>query len=283
MTTRTISIIETASGERVGAFSIRRALPTRGLSQVDPFIFIDYLFPTAVKAGDSLRIPPHPHAGFDVVTYILKGEFFHRDSKGHDQVAHAGDLNWMSSGSGIIHSEGPTDEFLKVGGDLSLMQVWINVPATEKFTKPEFRHFNADSLPVINNGDAWLKIIAGKYDNKQSPVLPHTDLFYYHLKLKPGTWFSLPLNPEHSAAIFIMNGKIKVLHEEMTSGQLINFNMDGDQLVFSAIEDAELILFGGKPLKERVVSYGPFVMNSFEEIQQAIADYESGKMGVLDF
>src|SRR6516225_6970457 len=139
MNSRTISNIETASLEKVGAFRIRRALPTQRLNQVDPFIFIDYLFPTEVKSGDPLRIPPHPHAGFGVVTYLLEGEFFHRDSKGHDQIARSGDLNWMSSGSGIIHSEGPTDEFLKRGGNLSLMQVWINLPASQKFILPTFR------------------------------------------------------------------------------------------------------------------------------------------------
>lgn len=283
MTPRTISSIETATSERVGAFQIRRALPTKGLNQVDPFIFIDYLFPTNVKAGEPLRIPPHPHAGFDVVTYLLEGEFFHRDSFGHDQVARAGDMNWMSSGSGIIHSEGPTDEFLKVGGNLSLMQVWINLPAKLKFIRPSFQHFSSASLPIVDNGDVWLKILAGKYLDKQSPVMPHTDLFYYHIKIKQGKSFRMNTDAEDSAAIFIMQGKIQIMNEVVSRGQLINFKTDGDLLDFSAIEDAELILIGGKPLKEKLVSYGPFVMNSFQEIQQAISDYETGKMGVLDY
>jgi redox-sensitive bicupin YhaK (pirin superfamily) len=283
MTSRTISSIETATAERVGAFQIRRALPTKGLTQVDPFIFIDYLFPTRVKAGDPLRIAPHPHAGFDVVTYLLEGEFFHRDSLGHDQVARAGDLNWMSSGTGIIHSEGPTDEFLKVGGNLSLMQVWINLPAKLKFIKPTFQHFNSESLPIVDNGDVWVKILAGKYSDKHSPVMPHTDLFYLHIRIKQGKLFRMNIDPEDSTAIFVMKGKIQVTNSVVSNGQLINFNTDGDLLDFSAIEDAELILIGGKPLKEKLVSYGPFVMNSFQEIQQAITDYETGKMGVLDY
>jgi redox-sensitive bicupin YhaK (pirin superfamily) len=147
MSVRTILNIETATWERVGAFSIRRALPTKELNQIDPFIFIDFLSPTKINAGDQLRIPPHPHAGFDVVTYLLEGEFFHRDSKGHDQIARSGDLNWMSSGSGIIHSEGPTEEFLELGGNLSLMQVWINIPASQKFLSPLFDILNPQLCP----------------------------------------------------------------------------------------------------------------------------------------
>jgi len=125
MTTRTIANIETATTEIVGVNRVKRALPTRNLKQVDPFLFIDHMVPTEVEAGASIRIPPHPHAGFEVVTYLLDGEFFHRDSRGNDQIARGGDLNWMTSGSGIIHSAGPTDEFLKTGGKLQLVQVFV--------------------------------------------------------------------------------------------------------------------------------------------------------------
>ena len=283
LTTRTVAQIETATTEFVGANKVKRALPTRNLKQVDPFLFIDHMVPTVIAPGADIRIPPHPHAGFEVVTYIIDGEFFHRDSKGHDQVAGAGDLNWMTSGSGIIHSEGPTSDFLSKGGNLELIQVWINLPSHHKTVDASFRHYKSAVLPVIKTDNSEVKIILGEYAGKTSPVITQTPMFYYHIKLKAGSLFTLPIADHHSAALYIMNGKVKVLNEEAKEGQLINFEENGNQLVFSAITDAEVIAFGGEPIKEKVVSYGPFVMNSFEEIQQAIGNYESGKMGVLDF
>jgi len=283
MTTRTIAHIEAASTEWVGANKVKRALPTRNLKQVDPFIFIDHMEPSVIKPGASIRIPPHPHAGFEVVTYLLDGEFFHRDSKGHDQIAKGGDINWMTSGSGIIHSEGPTENFLKTGGKLQLMQVWINLPEKDKFIEPSFRHYDSSVLPIVDNGDAQLKILIGGFNGQSSPVTTHTDMFYYHIKLKQGKLFTLPVDQSHTAAIYVMRGKIKVLNEEVKAGELIDFNIDGNYIVFTAIEDAEMIVFGGLPIKEKVVSYGPFVMNSFEEIQKVMVDYETGKMGVLEY
>lgn len=283
MTTRTIAQIEASSIEFVGANRVSRALPTRNLKQVDPFLMIDHMIPAVVKPGADIRIPPHPHAGFEVVTYLLDGEFFHRDSKGHDQVARGGDLNWMTSGSGIVHSEGPTEQFLLEGGTLQLMQVWINLPAEKKMMEASFRHYPSAKLPLVDNGDAWVKIILGDFGGLHSPVTTQTPVFYYHIKLKAGKLLTLPVHPEHSAALYLMRGKLKVLNQEPKTGELVHFNIDGDQVVFTAKEDAEMIFFGGLPIKEKVVSYGPFVMNSFEEIQHAIADFETGKMGQLEF
>ena len=162
MTTRTISIIETATDERVGTFKIKNVLPTRQLKQVDPFLLIHHLQPT-IKPGNDGRIPPHPHAGFEVVTYLLDGEFFHRDSKGHEQVAHGGDINWMTSGAGIVHSEGPTEEFLKKGdGLVQLLQIWINLPAAEKKATSSFRHYDSASLPLSEKENVSGKVILGE-------------------------------------------------------------------------------------------------------------------------
>ncbi|HTQ63893.1 MAG TPA: pirin family protein [Puia sp.] len=283
MTTRTIARIETATTEWVGSNKVRRALPTRNLKQVDPFLFIDHMVPADIKAGADIRIPPHPHAGFEVVTYLLDGEFFHRDSAGHEQVAKGGDINWMTSGSGIIHSEGPTEAFLQTGGKLQLIQTWINLPARNKFIKPSFRHYDSSSLPVIDNGDLWLKVLIGDFNGRISPVASETPLFYYHIKLKQDKLFVLPVNPFYSAGIYLMKGKIRILNQEMKTGELADFNIDGDQIVLTPVEDAEFIVFGGLPIKEKVVSYGPFVMNSFEEIQKMIEEYEAGKMGQLEY
>jgi redox-sensitive bicupin YhaK (pirin superfamily) len=280
---RTVSKIITATTEMVGSNKVFRALPARDLKQVDPFLLIDHLVPVMIAPGDTMRIPPHPHAGFEVVTYLLEGSFFHRDSQGHNQVANGGDLNWMTSGSGIIHSEGPTAEFLASGGRLELMQVWINLPAKDKKLSPSFRHYPAVTLPVADNGDLWVKTLIGTYQGAESPVITRTPLFYHHVKIKSGSTFRLPVHPDHEAALYVMSGRISVGGMEVTSGQLAKFSMDGEELLVEAVEESGFILFGGLPIGEKVVSYGPFVMNSFPEIQQAIGDYEKGKMGILEY
>jgi quercetin 2,3-dioxygenase len=283
MTTRTINHIETATKEMVGAFKVLQALPSRNLKQVDPFLLIHHLLPIDLEPGNPFRIPPHPHAGFEVVTYLIDGEFFHRDSKGNDQFARGGDINWMTAGSGIIHSEGPTESFLEKGGRLQLLQVWINLPAKYKSDDPSFRNYPGAGFPEINNEGFRLKLLIGNYGDMKSPVITRTPMFFYHLKLKKGRLVTIPVNREQSAALYILDGKLRALNQELGQGQLLDFNLDGDQLVFSAITDTDLVIFGGLPLKEKLVTYGPFVMNSFEEIQQAIGDYEKGRMGQLNY
>jgi len=283
MTTRTIAQIESATNESVGSFKIKNVLPTRNLKQVDPFLLIHHMSPFELKPGSETRLPPHPHAGFEVVTYLLDGEFFHRDSKGHDQTAKAGDINWMTSGAGILHSEGPTEKFLKEGGTVQLLQLWINLPADKKQLDASFRHYDSSVFPIIEKEKTWMKILIGLYKGKASPVSTHTPMFLYHLKIKKGELVTVPVNEHYSAAAYIMQGKIKVLGKEPVAGELVHFNTDGNQMVFTATEDSEVLLLGGEPIREKVVSYGPFVMNSFEEIQKAIASYESGKMGVLEY
>jgi quercetin 2,3-dioxygenase len=283
MTTRTVSQITDSTNESVGPFKIRNVLPTRSLKQVDPFLLVHHMPAHVMKAADEARIPPHPHAGFEVVTYLLDGEFFHRDSKGHNQVATGGDVNWMTSGKGIIHSEGPTESFLREGGKVELLQIWINLPAAVKTAEATFRHYPAASFPVATSDNVWVKTLLGSYDGVASPISTHTPLFMHHIKLKAGQLFTLPVDSSYSVALYLLNGKIKVLNDEVKTGQLVDFHIDGDQIVFAVAEDAEILAFGGLPIKEKVVSYGPFVMNSFEEIQAAIGAYETGKMGVLDY
>ncbi|WP_315819920.1 pirin family protein [Paraflavitalea speifideaquila] len=283
MTTRTVSQIIDATNESVGPFKIKNVLPTRTLKQVDPFLLIHHMKPNVLQPGSEVRIPPHPHAGFEVVSYLLDGEFFHRDSKGHDQVARSGDINWMTAGNGVVHSEGPTDPFLGQGGTVQLLQLWINLPADKKTLDASFRHYTSATLPEQNREGVWVKTLIGSYNGQESPIATHTPMFLHHVRLKAGSLFALPIDPSYSSALYVLDGKIKLLGEEVKGGQLADFHIDGDQLVFTATSDVDFIVFGGQPIKEKVVSYGPFVMNSFEEIQEAIRKYEIGKMGVLDY
>jgi redox-sensitive bicupin YhaK (pirin superfamily) len=282
MTTRTVAQVIDATNESVGEFKIRNVLPSRTLKQVDPFLLVHHMKHT-VKPGAELRLPPHPHAGFEVVSYLLDGELFHRDSKGHDQVATGGDINWMTSGNGIIHSEGPTPSFLQAGGPLQMLQLWINLPADKKTQDASFRHYASAALPEQTADGVWVKTLIGNYGDSVAPVVTHTPMFLYHVKGKAGVLFTLPVFNSYSSALYLLNGKIKLLGQDVKTGQLADFHIDGDQIAFTAVEDTELIVFGGQPLKEKVVSYGPFVMNSFEEIQESISRYEKGLMGELSF
>lgn len=283
MNTRTISSIQTATTEMVGAYKVKRPLPTAGLKQVDPFIFIDHMGPAHVEPGSDIRIPPHPHAGFEVVTYLIDGAMFHRDSQGNEAVAKSGDVNWMTAGSGIIHSEGPAKEFVESGGKLQLLQVWINLPAKHKSVAPAFRHTASGDFPVVENDHSKVKVILGSYADKKSPLPTFTPMFYYHVHLKTGAAFSFPVEKEYTSAVYLMDGKLDIAGNIIETGQLVNFQLDGNSVTVSALADAEFMAFGGLPIKEKMVTYGPFVMNSFEEVQQAIHDYEHGKMGTLEY
>ncbi len=231
---------------------------------------------------EQMRIPPHPHAGFEVATYLLAGEFFHRDSAGHDQVATAGDLNWMTAGKGVLHSEGPTPAFMKKGGPLELVQVWINLPADRKTMEPGFRHYGNSVLPVITNGNAQVKVLIGEYGGKQSPVTTQTNMFYYHIILQPGDVLTVPAGEGQTAALYLMSGSQQVMGEKIGPRQLVEFENNGDHLALSALAPASFLVFGGTPIAEKTVKYGPFVMNSMEEIEEKITAYEAGQMGSLD-
>lgn len=283
-TTRTVAHIEAAATARVGPHMVKRALPVRDLAQVNPFIFLDYMEPFEVKKGQQmLRIDPHPHAGFEVVTYLLKGKTFHRDSKGNEQVAEAGDVNWMTSGRGIIHSEGAHPSMGETGGEMGLMQVWINLPAAKKFIDPSFRHYASATMPVVETDTASVKVLIGEYGGQASPITTHTPMYYYHVNLKAGATFTYPVMENHTAGVYVMHGSLRVLNQPADEGTIVSFHNDGDMIAVKAALDTEFIVFGGEPINEKMVSYGPFVMNDFKEVQQAISDYETGKMGVLEY
>ncbi|GAO41731.1 pirin family protein [Flavihumibacter petaseus] len=282
MSTRTIAQQLDASVEFVGPHKVLRPLPHRQLKQVDPFIFIDHMEKRQLAPGEEMRIPPHPHAGFEVVTYLLEGEFFHRDSAGHDQIARAGDLNWMTSGKGIVHSEGPTADFIREGGGMELMQVWINLPASKKGMEPDFHHYASADLPVVKDGAAAVKVLVGELKGKKSPVITQTPMYYYDVTLEAGDVWLMPVPENFTAGIYLMSGGLQVTGQPVSKRQLVTFEANGNQVALRATEKARFIAFGGEPIGEKVVSYGPFVMNSFDEIQEKIMDFERGKMGMLE-
>lgn len=278
-----IRFIVNADVAPVGNETVNRPLPTRALNQVGPFILLDHFGPKDFAVGKKMDVPPHPHAGIETVTYFLKGEGYHKDSLGSAQVIRPLELNWMTTGKGIVHLERmnpPEGE----SGKLEGFQIWVNLPQAQKWISPSFKHFSRTQLPEIELADeqVWLKILAGEVNGEKSAATFHSPLFLYHLKMRAGASFLLSVPQEQEAGIYGITGSAQADGLTFGAKQLALFEELGTEINITAKDDFEAIVLGGKPLNEPISSYGPFVMNNLKEVQKVIQDYEMGKMGSLE-
>lgn len=282
MKRRTIYHVFDASREQVGNMNIRRALPVQGLKELSPYLLIDHMGPKHFEAGDSFEVPPHPHAGFQTVTYFLKGSGFHRDSLGNSQVIEPGDVNWMTAGRGIVHGEYSSEQFNKTGGEIHGFQIWVNLPGGERDIEPDFGNYQSSELPEIE-GDKWLlKIVAGAYGGQKSPVKTFSSLHYFHLSMEEGAVFQMNEADEQNQMLYLAEGKLLINGEkEVSAGQLVVFNKDGEGFEAQALEGTHALILGGEPLGHQYVSYGPFIANNVRHLQEQIRRYEKGEMGSL--
>ncbi|MDT8446503.1 MAG: pirin family protein [bacterium] len=266
-----------------GGFPVRRPFPTADLAFADPFMLLDHMGPKDWPPGEALGAPPHPHRGFQTVTYLLQGKFEHKDSAGHSGKLGPGDVQWMNAGSGAVHSELPEAEFKRQGGVLEGIQLWVNLPASAKMSEPSYQEFPKEQLPELTWPHAWARLIAGSLEGQQSPIQTTTPIFYAHVKLEAGADLSLPLDAELTGYLYILHGQGR-FGAELWNGEAGDWLVmgPGDEVALTAEEPCELLMLGAVPLNEPVARYGPFVMNSKSEIMQAIEDYESGKMGRIE-
>ena len=240
----------------------------------DPFLMLDE-FGSENKDDYIAGFPAHPHRGIETVTYMLAGEFEHKDSTGGKGRMTAGDVQWMKTGSGIIHSEMPAMREGKLHG----FQLWINMPAEMKMSKPEYHYIDADQMSVHKDNEKKVKVIAGKFEKAEGPIKKHNvDPIYFDIELQQGKNFSsrIPLN--HNSFIYLIKGEIKVgdmPHEKVKDSKLILLTQ-GDNLQVTALSNAKFLLISGKPIGEKIARGGPFVMNTKQEILQAVEDYHSG-------
>tara|TARA_B100000683_G_scaffold267141_1_gene300377 strand:+ start:434 stop:1270 length:837 start_codon:yes stop_codon:yes gene_type:complete len=240
----------------------------------DPFLMLDE-FGSENKDDYIAGFPAHPHRGIETVTYMLAGEFEHKDSTGGKGRMTAGDVQWMKTGSGIIHSEMPAMREGKLHG----FQLWINMPAEMKMSKPEYHYIDADQMSVHIDNEKKVKVIAGKFEKAEGPIKKHNvDPIYFDIELQQGKNFSsrIPLN--HNSFIYLIKGEIKVgdmPHEKVKDSKLILLTQ-GDNLQVTALSNAKFLLISGKPIGEKIARGGPFVMNTKQEILQAVEDYHSG-------
>lgn len=282
-----ISSVETLEG---AGFLVRRPFPKSSFSEFDPFLLLDELGPIVLKPGQAKGAPDHPHRGFETVSYVLDGHLEHKDSQGHHGILSAGDVQWMTAGSGVVHSEMPETEFVRTGGRLHGIQLWVNLPQRDKMISPRYQEISRAQIPVAQTEDGSVKVrvIAGEALGAKAVVETRTPIIYLHFTLQPGATIVQPVPQEYSAFAYVLDGSGLFGAEQNPGedGQMVLFAQDAADVTIAnpvdAQESLDLLLIAGVPLDEPVVRYGPFVMNTEAEIRQAIDDYRSGKMGTID-
>jgi Pirin-related protein len=270
----------------MGGFPVRQPLPTQNVEQIDPFLLLhhaDVKAPAHIEP-DHAGIGPHPHRGFSPVTFIFKGGVHHRDSRGNDSTIYAGGAQWMNAGMGILHSERPPHDIHEIGGRQEIIQLWINTPAKNKMDQPAYFPLSAEDAPKIKSEDGKVSgnVFSGEVLGVKGPIPSQTIVNAATLEVSKGGQLEIPLPASHNALIYLLDGKLKVGGFGMVEGlHIIHFNKDGDSISLEGLEDTRVLLLSGEPLNEKVVSYGPFVMNTQTQIMEAMRDYQMGKMGML--
>ena len=282
-----INSVETLEG---GGFLVRRPFPKSSFSEFDPFLLLDELGPINLKPGQAKGAPDHPHRGFEIVSYVLDGRLEHKDSAGHAGLLNSGDVQWMTAGAGVVHSEMPESMFTQTGGRLHGIQLWVNLPQRDKMMPPRYQEIPAAHIPVAQTEDrsVTVRVIAGEALGAKAVIQTRTPITYLHFTLQPGATMIQPVPKEYNAFVYVLDGSGLFGAEPAPGddGQMVLFSQDGEDVVISNPADAQrpldLLLIAGVPLNEPVVRYGPFVMNTEAEITQAINDYQEGRMGRID-
>lgn len=264
----------------IGGFEVRRALPARERQMVGPFIFFDQMGPGEFLSGHGLDVRPHPHIGLSTVTYLFEGSIQHRDTLGSDQPIVPGDVNWMTAGRGIAHSERTAQELRPQGGRLFGIQSWVALPKSAEEDAPAFVHHAGTTLPVLEDRGTWLRLIAGDAYGVRAPVVTHSPLFYADAALFPGA--TLPLPDEHEErGVYVLQGEVLISGDSFTAGRMLTFR-SGDRITLKAgPQGTRLLLLGGAAMDGPRHIFWNFVSSSRERIEQAKADWKAGHFGKI--
>jgi len=250
--------------------------------QMSPFLMLDYAGPAEFASTTERKgVGSHPHRGFETVTIVYEGEVAHKDSTGQGGIIGPGDVQWMTAGSGILHEEFHSEDFAKNGGTLNMVQLWVNLPAKLKMTKPGYQAILDKQIPMIDlkDGSGQARIIAGELDGHQGPARTFTPMHVIDLKLRKGST-SLPVPEGWNASLVVLKGAIEVGEGVVAKdAQMLMFSNQGQDIQINVLEDSIALLLSGEPINEPIVGYGPFVMNTKEEIAQAMQDFNSGSFG----
>jgi len=283
MTSRTITRQHAAIRDDIGDLVTRRPVPGPGVPQVDPFLFLNHHGPQTYSPGNrGLPFGPHPHRGFETVTFILAGSLAHHDTAGHESVIEAGGVQWMTAGSGLIHAEVSPETFKRTGGPLEILQLWVNLPARLKMVPPRYTGVQAGSIPALPlaAGKGTLHLVSGTFDGVAGPIESLTGVFMATVALGSGASVSLPAPRGRSVFLYVVRGEARVAGEPVAQWRLVELNDDGDAVAVEASTETVLLFGHADPIGEPVVAHGPFVMNTREEIGDAIRDYQAGRFSV---
>ncbi len=269
-----------------GGFPVRRPFPTASLDQVDPFLLLDEMGPVEWAPGEAIGALDHPHRGFETVTYLLEGHMYHRDSFGHAGELRPGDMQWMTAGSGLVHSEMPHLDFQKRGGTTHGFQIWVNLPRDCKLMELRYQEIAAAEIPRAESDDGLVQVgvIAGESLGVSALIETVIPITYLHLTIAPGGALEQPLASELNAMVYCFGGagEFGPQRTPADDGLLVLFG-DGEAVCIAVLSDAikplQALLLAGAPLGEPVARYGPFVMNTRDELVQAVPDFEAGEMG----
>ncbi len=284
MSREVVRIITSHRQREGGGFIVRRPFPTRGFNHADPFLMLDEMGPVEYAPGEAIGAPDHPHRGFETVTYILEGEAEHADSAGHRGKIGPGDVQWMTAGRGIVHAEMPSRAMRDSGGRMHGFQLWVNLPARDKMMAPRYQEIPRAKIPSATTPDglATVHVIAGEALGCSAVIETRTPIAYQHWRFDAGVSLDVPIPTDHTAYVYVFDGSLSVGGSVLDAGQLAVLGQ-GSGVAFAATGKAQALLLSGVPIREPVVQYGPFVMNTEREIEQAISDYRQGKLGEIDY
>lgn len=284
-TQRTILNMSSATPNSVGdGFVGLNAFHPQGSQPFNPFLLLDHHGPMQVQPSEKPKgVDKHPHRGFETVTIVYSGALEHRDSAGNHGKLYSGDVQWMTAASGILHEEKHEREFSRQGGQLDFVQLWVNLPAKDKMNAPRYQDIAASVIPTASlpNG-GQLRVIAGELASLQGPAHTFSPVIVADLILTPGQTETIDIPASYNAFVYVLAGSATVNGVLATRGQTALTNPDGDDITLSATTDAKLLILAGQPIREPIAAYGPFVMNTREEILEAFNDFQAGRMGVLN-
>ena len=269
-------------GFRVYNFIPGANIPQRRIS---PFLMLDFAAEFNFPPSEKVRgVDVHPHKGFETVTIAYKGSVAHHDSTGNSGIINAGDVQWMTAGAGILHKEYHEKEFSKRGGPFEMVQLWVNLPKKDKSTPAHYQAITGDTMGKVElpGNSGVVNVIAGKLNDVTGPAYTYSPVNLFDIKLNKDGEFNTSISPGHNTALLIINGSVEVNGEKAAEHSFVLFKNEGEEINIKASENAVVLFLSGEPINEPIASYGPFVMNTQEEIYEAIEEFQSGKYGVLN-
>lgn len=284
MSEKPIRRIHAALRDDIGDLITQRPLPGPHTQQIDPFLLLNHHGPQTYRPHNhGLPFGPHPHRGFETVTFIVEGSLAHRDNAGHESVIRAGGVQWMTAGRGIVHAEVSPREFLEQGGPIEILQLWVNLPSRLKMSEPAYVGLQKEDIPTLRLGEGKvaMHLIAGEWEGTPGPVQSLTGVFMSTLDMQAGARLRVTQLYARNVLLYVVRGRIAVgNHDDLVSAyHLVELGSEGEEMEIRADTDALLVFGHAEPIHEPVVAHGPFVMTTREEIAQAIADYQAGRFG----